>query len=619
MRNMTHRLIVVLISVAAVLPAWGQTAQERAARIMADPSYVFGEGWGKTNAEADNQALANLVSKVSVSLNSAFSINEKEMNSNGGLDAKSMVSSVVSTYSRATLTNTSSLLLENEPKAHVLRFITKTELTKIFDQRKDKVLDYIRSANRSEQEGKIDNALRYYYWALILLKSLQYPNTVTYDDSQGRHLLSTWIPQQLDNIFDNLNVSLAAKQDNTASLYVTYKGRPITSVDYTYFDGLQWSNIYSAKDGMGVVDLRPGADTNNIPIKFEYEYTGQTHIDGDMEGVMPVFNTVTFRKAQKNIGAEGKAGKGTSWKQLQNEVKSETALNMTTIKDANPYSQIMAVVIKAIKTRHFDEVTSLFTPDGWTMFSKLLKYGRARLIGNPQFAFYPMGENNVVCRSIPMSFSFVNNKRTFVEDVTFTFNSDRKIEAVAFGLGKEANDDIFNKGVGRWPGQSKMIIANFLENYKTAFALKRLDYIKSIFSDNAVIITGHVVKETAPHLENAKYLENEYIRYNRQTKDQYLKNLQRCFNSNEFINIRFTDNDVVKMGTGGELYGIQIHQDYYSSTYGDTGYLFLLVDINNPKQPVIFVRTWQPNRDPNINNRLPKDDRDYGIFGPGNF
>lgn len=48
--------------------------------------------------------------------------------------------------------------------------------------------------------------------------------------------------------------------------------------------------------------------------------------------------------------------------------------------------------------------------------------------------------------------------------------------------------------------------------------------------------------------------------------------------------------------------------DYYSSTYGDKGYLFLMVDINDPENPIIKVRTWQPERDPN-----------FGLYGPGDF
>lgn len=71
---------------------------------------------------------------------------------------------------------------------------------------------------------------------------------------------------------------------------------------------------------------------------------------------------------------------------------------------------------------------------------------------------------------------------------------------------------------------------------------------------------------------------------------EYMRKLKMCFQSNQFINIRFADNDVVKMGAGGETYGIQIKQDYYSSNYGDHSYLFLMVDFNDPENPSIKVR-----------------------------
>ena len=57
---------------------------------------------------------------------------------------------------------------------------------------------------------------------------------------------------------------------------------------------------------------------------------------------------------------------------------------------------------------------------------------------------------------------------------------------------------------------------------------------------------------------------------------------------------------VKKYGKGMESYAIQIKQDYYSSNYGDSGYLFLYVDMNDPDNPVIKVRTWQPKPDPNF-------------------
>ena len=50
-----------------------------------------------------------------------------------------------------------------------------------------------------------------------------------------------------------------------------------------------------------------------------------------------------------------------------------------------------------------------------------------------------------------------------------------------------------------------------------------------------------------------------------------------------------------------EKFVIQLAQDYKSSSYADKGYLMLLVDITNKEEPLIEIRTWQPN-EVNIDN-----------------
>ena len=89
----------------------------------------------------------------------------------------------------------------------------------------------------------------------------------------------------------------------------------------------------------------------------------------------------------------------------------------------------------------------------------------------------------------------------------------------------------------------------------------------------------------------------DVIKYNRYSKDEYIRNLARCFKNNEFINLRFTNNDVqwLEKYENEKLFAIQIGQEYNSSTYGDKGYLFLLVDMTNRDEPQIKIRTWQPN------------------------
>ncbi len=619
-----HKTIWMILMLLLPLTSLAQTAEERAEQMKANAEYICGEGWGDTYNSADQAALADLISKISLNISNSFEIKEEEFNTNSSFDSKTAIISVMNSYAQATLTNTFNLVISNTPQTHVLRYIRKSEVNKIFDERKEKVFDYVRSAMRAEEKAKIDDALRNYYWAFAMVRSLQYPNSVKMTIDGVQRLLVTWIPQQIEEIMSNLSTKIASKDGNEINLFIKYKGEPVTSLDYTYFDGQTWSNLYSAKDGMGIVELRPGVKINSLQLK--YEYADQCQIDKELESVMQLFKGTSFKNASVYINNLDKksAVSSEAKKEFEKSVKTESAANLETlskVENEKELAGIMTKVINAIKAKDYDSVSDCFSEDGLEMYKKLLNYGQARLLGDPQFSFYTMGKR-VVCRSIPMAFSFKNNRRKFVEDVTFTFDENKKIECVAFGLGSQAKTDIFNKGVGAWSDYAKMVIATFLENYKTAFALKRLDYLESVFDDNATIITGHIIKK-APKvaMEGESFINsnNKLIKYTRQTKSEYMRKLKMCFQSNQFINIRFADNDVVKMGAGGETYGIQIKQDYYSTNYGDHGYLFLMVDFNDPDNPSIKVRTWQPDRNPNINSNLPRSNRDWGIIGPGNF
>ena len=87
-----------------------------------------------------------------------------------------------------------------------------------------------------------------------------------------------------------------------------------------------------------------------------------------------------------------------------------------------------------------------------------------------------------------------------------------------------------------------------------------------------------------------------------------MERLKMVFNRNEFINIQFEDNLVRKTEKNEKIYGIQIAQHYYSSTYADKGYLFLMIDLNDTINPKIYIRTWQPQKNP-----------DGSIFGLEDF
>lgn len=573
-------------------------AQDWEAVKLDTQTYLSGEGFGETIDEADQQALQALISKISIVVSSNFEMLEGETNTNKGLEYERYVENKVSTFSNATLTNTESIILSNEPDAHVGRWIKRSEIDRIFEGRRNKVMEYIGNAVKGEKKGKVDDALRNYYWAYSLLKTLQHPSEIQWTDDDGEsHVLVSWIPQQMNEIFDDIHPVVTGRDGEELEIYFSFRDKPVTSLDYTYFDGSRWSNIYSAKDGKGVLELSSGAQGKNIQLKYEYAYKNEAHIDKELYSVINVVKASAMRKSYVSI--KGDVDKQAAEQvKVEEEAASQKATSaLTKLDDESSVRTVMDAVVAAIGSKHYDQADEYFTADGLDIYHRLISYGKASLVGTPTYTIYKNGDRTVV-RSVPMSFKFKNGlRKSFVEDIVFTFTPDGRIDNLAFALDAAAASDVLGKGA--WPENARVAIIEFLENYKTAFALERLDYIKTIFDDNAVIIVGKVAKAKAsPTGDQNTIGMNRNIIRTRYSKEQYIKHLEQSFASKEFINIRFSNNDIIKAGKGGEIYGIQIKQDYYSSNYGDTGYLFLLVDINSPTEPLIKVRTWQPEPDP---------------------
>lgn len=589
---------VFLISIILLLSSTvcAQTVEE----IQQSDEYLWGTGNAPTLKQADNDALASLVSQISTSVSSRFEKLTESCDNGDKIVANDKVKSIIQTYSRATLNNTLRIVIKNEPDAVVMRYIKKTEIERIFEGRRIKLLDFTRGAERLEKKAQVADALRYYYWAFVLLQSYPGGNNLTMkDDSGTEQLLVSWIPRQMNDIFTNITLAIeTVRQENNLQIItikVLYKGKPAYNYDYSYFDGRDWSNIYSAKDGTGIIELPAIANIANLPVKTEYMFEGESNIDNELAEVMESVPPIVMRNSYLKLEGETfKMGNG-SLSVSVGEERKNCGFHYLTLQEASPYLKTMQQVEGIIRNRNYSTLKTLCTERGYDMFKLLVEYGNGQIIRQPDFKFVEYNDG-VTCRSLVMSFSFKNNHRTFVEDVVFRLNKEGKIDELTFGLNKPAIDDIMNQT--SWGDTARQVLINFLEGYKTAYALKRLEYIRSIFSDDALIITGSVLKSSG--CGEKQLLNKQLVRYNRQSKEEYMKKLNHIFKSNEFINLRFADNQVRKSGVGGEIYGIQIKQDYFSSSYGDTGYLFLMVDLNNPREPIIHVRTWQPEKDPDF-------------------
>ena len=232
------------------------------------------------------------------------------------------------------------------------------------------------------------------------------------------------------------------------------------------------------------------------------------------------------------------------------------------VDNVSDYDKVMNKITEAIRTRNYASVQSLFTPAGWDTFKKLIDYGTARLYGTPKYTYVGYG-NKVICRGLPMNFSFKANRRRFMEEVTFMFDANRKIDNVSFGLGEQAEKDILMKG--DWSELARVALMNFLEDYKTAFALKDINYLESVFDDNAVIVVG---KELRPlkNKDTGVQLNEKTYKYATYTKEQYLKNIN-------YLESVFDDNAVIVIGKeirrlNNKDNGVQLNEKTYKyATY----------------------------------------------------
>lgn len=167
--------------------------------------------------------------------------------------------------------------------------------------------------------------------------------------------------------------------------------------------------------------------------------------------------------------------------------------------------------------------------------------------------------------------------------------------------------------------ERQMIIMQYIERFRTAYNQRDSSYIEQIFSDDALIITGNVV--TVRKNDDFGGVSQK-VQYTKQTKEQYIRNLKRAFRRNKWIDVKFSE-----IGENGESggcagitrsvidptkYGVRLRQEWNSSTYSDKGYLFLLWEFPENGNPIIHVRTWQPEW---VGGKFQQPDDDISTLG----
>lgn len=177
-------------------------------------------------------------------------------------------------------------------------------------------------------------------------------------------------------------------------------------------------------------------------------------------------------------------------------------------------------------------------------------------------------------------------------EIYIDFDKTGKIVDFNFTIGMNMYTEILKKGEELGDLDRRMQIIDWCEHFAKAYCDKNMKFMQTIFSDDAIIITGKMTMQRVRTDMGMK--DQAKVKYVQQTKSQYLSNLSKVFASNSYVNVKFEDYTVIRHGAKPNYYGVTLRQKWHTARYSDEGTVFLIWDFTNEEAPRILVRTWQP-------------------------
>lgn len=588
------RFILLFFAAFISLSAFAQMKPKELETIKNDTTLFYGLSKVCGNAdEAAENAIAELYANIAKNCNSSAIYIQ------GNGDVNTQLVNIIRTFKEPIVEkSTDKAVVENydDDEYQYVVYIKRSDFRSMCNDRRNDIQRYITKGIKMEDDACFEDALKSYYWALML----------TYAHPQGKKLMFhgdtgsvdyEWIIERIngnDGILKSFNFIVPKEdgiEETSDGMMVKLRvkntsGRTVVNLRCECHDGRRFVPN-TVRDGKLIVQL---FDKNITSFKIKINYEFKEDAKKMNIAVANAIELIKVPRFSNNLYTVD-LGK-TMTVHRDEEAKGWNRIENNREVDDDVYLARMKMIENAMRSGNIAAARDCFSLEGYNMLDTLSRYGKMTVVGKPEYKLLKY-KDEVLCRSITVQFDF-RNTPGFSQDVVFRFDTINKVvTSLAFRLSDQAESDIISKT--KWPEESRLILVNFLEDYQTAYALKRHSYLESIYSDDALIIVGRKVRKTEIPDRMSLKLTNEEYELTKYDKDTYMQNLSMCFKNNEYIMLRFTETEFTKANDGSDVYGVRVRQEYFSSSYGDVGYLFLLVDLRG-SMPLIHVRAWQPDK-----------------------
>ncbi len=608
-------LLLILLAVCMSSNVLAQTPDIEA--IKAGDEYYWGDFCSENQNESESAAIDQLLSKIAVNIESSFTNKVSEDISGNQAEYKQEVEGIVKTYSSAQLKN---LRTFKEPRGcgiYVFRYIKKESVSEIFDNRKQLVKDIFDKAVEFEKNKNYANALKYYYFSIVLLNSI--PESTL--EHKGNNLYTEpgfRIPQIMQSIsFEVLGDEMLTDKEREITLAVLADGEKVKTLDFSFWDG---SNSVSVKSRDGVASLSLyGSSTQFKDLRMNIKYSYYENKDeikevGDLWSLVqrPEFNYPVEVDLDAPVTPEKKV-------EVEKQVSlkpSTESFTLNTFMESFQENQEVLEEIKAIDPEELQEIVPDHLKNLQSYFNKgdvnpvwnedeflnnkmtnLEKHNNLSISNSSTKSDINKTSEGWEFRQLSSNARYPSVNMQTKEYLIPDFDSLGNMVDLNFGIMDGMYEEFRRASKFGNDWDKRQVMIKFVEKYRTAYMTRNVEQLGTMFAEQAVIITGRVLRVDETDNNNFAYEQNQEkqpnVEYLRETKKEFLERQAVLFRSKPDIHLGFSTFNIIRKNNQEGIYGISMRQSYTSTNYSDEGYLFLLIDFNG-KEPKIYVRAWQP-------------------------
>ena len=571
--------------------------------IIRTNNFFHGSGKSFDIGEARDQALKGLTQQISVTVASSFEHKVKETSSNLEQD----VQSIMSTHSRATLRNVKTIKAPLETgEISVFCYIKKSEVEKIFEDRKKLITEISAKADENEKQYNVAYALKLNYFALLLVNSLP-DESVIYDSIN----YTTKLPERINHIIQNIlfefqNHQLISENERIITLNITYKDKPVSLIDFSFWDGSNQVSV-QGRDGVASFHLF-GGSINFKSLKLNtkiayYESRNEYNIVSELWNLVekPKFNTLKevdlktdsleIAKLSDKINA-----------QKTDSISSKWDFNLTfsePVPCIDSITKSTSAFLDMLTEHDEAAIITQYQNDRFLQKKMLdyLKYNHADFPNPTIDAKINKTATGYELRKLQMQHRYPSINKQTTEFLVLDFSKQGELVDINLSITENLYNEFVEQSKFANDWKERQQIIKFVEKYRTAYQTRDINTVSLLFAEDALIIIGREIKRKKVAENTFKYRkfnnqpDIEYLKF---SKKEYINRQKAVFKKQSDIFLDFSDFDIVQKNNAKNVYGVEMRQSYTSTTYADEGYLFLLIDFSE-HDPLIYVRAWQPN------------------------